>query len=105
MSLFHDIETTGLSVTDRIVEVGVVDDEGEAVFLSLINPGIPLPAEVTAIHGTTDRMLHGAPDFDAVQAGLREILAEDGTAVIYNADFDRRFDMPIDWLSSTCCGI
>jgi len=91
MTLFLDIETTGLSVTDRIVEIGVVDDDGEAVFSSLINPEIPIPAEVTAIHGITDQMVHAAPAFDAVRAELQEILAEDGTVVIYNADFDKRF--------------
>jgi DNA polymerase III epsilon subunit-like protein len=91
MTLFLDIETTGRSAADRIVEIGVVDDDGETVFWSLVNPGIPISAEVTAIHGITDQMVRDAPTFAAIETRLRETLAADGTVVIYNADFDRRF--------------
>jgi DNA polymerase III epsilon subunit-like protein len=91
MTLFLDIETTGLTVAARIVEVGVVDDDGQTVFSSLIIPAVPIPAEVTAIRGITDQMVHDAPKFGVVEAELREILTEDGTVVIYNADFDKRF--------------
>jgi DNA polymerase III epsilon subunit-like protein len=99
MTLFLGIETTGLGVTDRIVEFGVVDDDGETVFSSLINPGIPIPAEATAIHGIMDQTVHCALGFDAVQAKLQLILAEDGTVVIYNADFDSRF-FPVGFLDN-----
>jgi DNA polymerase-3 subunit epsilon len=96
MTLFLDIETTGRSVADRIVEIGVVDDDGETVFSSLVDPRVPIPAEVTAIHGITDQMVRDAPAFAAIERQLRAILAADGTIVIYNADFDRRF-FPADF--------
>ena len=56
-----DTETTGVDVNvDRIVEIGFqqwgplgIDKE----WRSLVNPGIPIPAEVTAIHGITDAMM------------------------------------------------
>lgn len=91
MTLFLDIETTGLRTTDRIVEVGIVDDDGGTVFSSLINLGIPIPADAVAIHGITDRMVRDAPDFAAIETQIREVMAADGTIVIYNADFDKRF--------------
>lgn len=83
MTLFLDIETTGLRMTDRIVEVGVVDNDGQTVFSSLINPEVPIPTEATAVHGITDQMVCDAPYFDTIQGALHEILARDGTVVIY----------------------
>jgi len=91
MTLFLDTETTGLDRSDRLVEIGVVDDAGAVVFQSLINPDMPIPREVSAIHGITDAMVREAPRLDAVAAALRAMLIADGKVVIYNAEFDRRF--------------
>lgn len=67
-----DTETTGLdAATARIVQIGVLRlVEGklasEAHFERLIDPGIAIPAEVSAIHGITDDKVKGAPPFAAV---------------------------------------
>jgi DNA polymerase III epsilon subunit-like protein len=91
MTLYLDTETTGLTTCDRLIEIGVVNDFGQVVFESLINPGIPIPAEATAIHGITDEMVLNAPTFLDLAAQLTDILHGDGTIVIFNADFDTRF--------------
>jgi DNA polymerase III epsilon subunit-like protein len=91
MTLYLDTETTGLSVNAKIIEVGVVNDRGKVIFDSLINPQIPIPSEVTEIHGITDSMVLNAPTFAVIEEGLRNLLLADGTVVIYNADFDKRF--------------
>ena len=91
MTLFLDTETTGLDRTDRLVEIGVVDDAGTVAFQSLINPRIPIPEEASDIHGITDDMVAPAPPLDAVIDKLRALLLADGKVVIYNADFDRKF--------------
>lgn len=53
-----DLETTGLEIgVDRVVSLAGVRLEAEgrqpAFFNILVNPGIPIPAEATAIHGIT----------------------------------------------------
>lgn len=59
-----DVETTGLDPrTDRIVEVGfqVWDADGlKSEWRSLVNPGVPIPADVMKVHGITDETVqHG----------------------------------------------
>lgn len=58
-----DTETTGVDTeNDRIVELGfqVWTAEGmQKEWRSLINPGIPIPAEVTEVHHITDRDVKG----------------------------------------------
>jgi len=87
--LFLDTETTGLSFADRIVEIAVVNAAGECVYRHLVNPGIPIPAEATAIHGITDEMVKDKPTFDMILQELYDGLLG-STVVIYNAAYDTR---------------
>ena len=60
-----DVETTGLDpAADRIVEIAVVGVDFERrscckLFNSLVDPGIPIPPEVSAIHHITTAMVAG----------------------------------------------
>jgi DNA polymerase-3 subunit epsilon len=69
-----DLETTGLDTkTDRIVEIGVLKvgpDRRVEQFIRRINPGVPIPAEATAVHGITDEDVVGEPRFEAVAGDL-----------------------------------
>lgn len=61
-----DLETTGLNVrTDRIVQIGAVNLKApsEPIIDGLINPGHPIPAQATEIHGITSEDVAGAPSF------------------------------------------
>jgi DNA polymerase III subunit epsilon len=91
-----DVETTGRDASvDRVVEVGiVVGRNGEVVarYNWLIHPGIPIPAEVTAIHGITDEMVKDKPRFEDVAAEIAQALRGCIPAA-YNALFDRAFMM------------
>lgn len=91
-----DVETTGRDASvDRVVEVGiVVGRHGEVVarYNWLINPGIPIPAEVTAIHHITDEMVADKPRFEAVASEIAQALRGCIPAA-YNALFDRAFMM------------
>ncbi len=65
--VFFDVEATGLNKrTDRIVALGLVrytpDGAPERVSY-LLNPGVPIPEDSTAIHGITDADVEGAPSF------------------------------------------
>ncbi|MBM4184490.1 MAG: 3'-5' exonuclease [Gemmatimonadetes bacterium] len=56
--VFFDIETTGLDLkNDRIIELAFikVTPQGDVLERTRrFNPGIPIPAEATAVHGITD---------------------------------------------------
>ena len=64
---FFDLETTGTNITqDRIIEIAVIKmmPGGEMVRRhSLVNPGIPIPAASTAIHGISDEDVKDKPNF------------------------------------------
>lgn len=89
-----DTETTGLEPkTCRIVEVGGIrfDLRGAiARFNVLINPGTPMPAEVTKINGITDAMLKGQPDAAHVMPDFLRFVGN-SVLIAHNAPFDVNF--------------
>lgn len=93
--VFFDLETTGTNIThDRIVEISFLKlmPDGSAVEKSRrINPGIPIPAEATAIHHITDDDVADEPTFDKVAKSLAQYFA--------GCDFagfnSNRFDLPL----------
>ena len=99
-----DVETTGLDhKNERVVELGLVRIEGGVVvekWSSLLNPGKPIPREVSNIHGNFDRDVEGQPKFVHVMESALRIL-RDAIPVAYNADFDQKFI----WAEAYRCGI
>jgi DNA polymerase-3 subunit epsilon len=67
---FFDIESTGINIAnDRIVEISILKiypDGREESKTQLINPGIPIPAETSMIHGIYDDDVKDAPLFKEV---------------------------------------
>lgn len=69
---FFDLETTGKSVTkDKIVSISIKKlgpdlKEIAPPLYYVINPGVPIPAEATAVHKITDEMVKDAPKFSEV---------------------------------------
>lgn len=89
-----DTETTGLDPRAcRVVEVGGIrfDSRGvSARFNTLVDPGVPMPGEVTKINGITDAMLAGQPKADAAFADFLRF-AGNTVLVAHNAPFDVSF--------------
>ncbi len=90
-----DLEATGTDVMqDRIVDVCVVRYEADgtqSVFSSLVNPGVPIPPEATAIHHITDAMVAAEPTIKDLAPKLLEIF--DGADLSgFNAG---RYDIPL----------
>ncbi len=93
--VFFDLETTGVDASkDRIVEISmikVMPDGTEDTRTRRINPGMPIPAEATAVHGITDADVADAPKFAQVAKSLEEF--------IRGCDFggfnSNRFDLPL----------
>jgi DNA polymerase III epsilon subunit family exonuclease len=91
--VIFDVETTGLTEEDRIVELGLVRfEQGEVVqqWGSLINPGVSIPKDATAIHGISDADVADAPSFVFALPNIIR-LARGAWPVAYNASFDRAF--------------
>ena len=69
-----DLEATGLNKrADRIVAIALVRYEPSGRIEQadyLINPGIPIPEETTAIHGITDADVAAAPSFAEMAEAL-----------------------------------
>lgn len=89
-----DLETTGTRIGhDRIVQIAVVrlmPDGSRDAWQSLINPGMPIPAEASAVHGITDADVADAP-------GLADV-ADQVLAQLHGCDLAGfnvlRFDLP-----------
>lgn len=89
-----DLETTGLNeVDDQIVEICAVRVENQritACYSQLIDPGIPISAEASAVNGITDTMVAGKPRIYEVLPDLLDFIGNDVVAA-HNAGFDVRF--------------
>lgn len=84
-----DTETTGLHDGARIVEIAVLGVDGTVLLDSLVNPGVPIPAEATAIHGITDAGVADALTFSDLLVPLTAAL-HDRKIIVYNRQFDKR---------------
>ena len=89
LPVYLDTETTGIDKNSEIIEICLIDHEDNVLFQSLVKPSIPVPNDVTRIHGITNEMLQGAPSWMRVLPRVQEHLL--GRYVgVYNADFDIR---------------
>ena len=89
-----DIETTGLSPKEcKITEIGAIKIEHGKItdkFSQLINPGVPIPPNITDLTGITDEMVADKPHIDSVLPEFLEFCH--GCAVVaHNAQFDCGF--------------
>jgi DNA polymerase-3 subunit epsilon len=92
-----DTETTGTDPRlDAVVQLGVARFEPgvrePVVRTWVVDPGRPIPAEATAIHGITDTMVADAPPLASVLVSeeFQRMLAG-ALPGAYNAGFDRSF--------------
>ncbi len=89
-----DLETTGTRAdSDAITEIGAVKVRGGEVlgtFQTLVNPGRPIPPQITLITSLTDAVVSSAPRIEAVLPSFASFV--EGTVVVaHNARFDIGF--------------
>ncbi|MDR3094506.1 MAG: 3'-5' exonuclease [Bacteroidales bacterium] len=93
--VIFDLETTGMNIaSDRIVELSylkVFPDGREESKTYRLNPTVPIPAEITAIHGISNEDVKDAPTFKEVAQTLVNSFADCDFAG-YNSN---KFDLPL----------
>lgn len=104
MLLFFDTETTGLPLwhepsddprQPHIVQIAALlcKEDGEEVdsFVSVVNPGVDIPAEVAAIHGISNERARAEGVEPAVAMGaFGRLLAPAALIIGHNVSFDVR---------------
>lgn len=92
---FIDLETTGTNLAcDHIIEIAIVRlniDNTRTIKRKLLNPGIPIPAGSSDIHGYTDDMVKDMPVFKQVANEIKQFI-ENCDLCGYNSN---RFDVPM----------
>lgn len=88
-AVFLDTETTGLKKRDEIIEIAVVDLQGNVLLNDLVKPKKLWWFRAARIHGITRKAVRWAPSFDHVWARLKNLL-QDRPVCIYNSEFDIR---------------
>lgn len=89
-----DVETTGYDAArDRVIEVAAARMRGPEVlerFGTLVDPGTPIPEQITMLTGIDDAMVRGAPSPEEALLALAAFIG-DRPAIAHNAPFDRAF--------------
>ncbi len=103
--VFFDIETTGLDLkNDRIIELAFIKITPQGDVLERtrrFNPGIPIPAEATAVHGITDSDVAEEVPFCRTARSLLEVF-EGCDLAGFNI---RRFDLHMLIYEFRRCGV
>lgn len=86
-----DTETTGVTNTDEVIQIGIIDPTGAVLLDHLLKPFQKnyIPRRATEIHGITMAMLWDKPHYGEITHLLKNLL-QGRTIVTYNAVFDRR---------------
>lgn len=92
---FFDLETTGINITtDRIVEIAILKvypNGKKETYTQRVNPTIPIPPEVTKVHGISDADVADKPTFKEVSKDVYNLI-KDSDLGGFNSN---RFDIPL----------
>ena len=92
---FFDLETTGVNISkDRIVEISILKvfpNGKEESKTWLVNPEMPIPKEVIAIHGITDADVADKPTFKELAKEIYNMI-KDSDLGGFNSN---KFDIPL----------
>lgn len=95
-----DVETSGLGPEAEVVQIAwaEINENFEVVSKasSLINPGVPISASASGVHGITNKDVGNAPTLAQFheQTG-NSLMQGDIVLVAHNAPFDQRFFKPL----------
>ena len=84
-----DTETTGLNNDDQIIEIAIIDMNGNALLNTRVYTETPISPEAYAVHHIKKEDLIGKPTIKELAPKIEEIF-KDKTVLIYNESFDCR---------------
>jgi DNA polymerase III epsilon subunit-like protein len=87
--VFLDVETTGARCFSEIIGVCVVNEYGQLLYHSLVNPTTEIEPIATSIHGLTHRDVMHAPRYSEVHEDVMQHL-NNRVVIAYNVSFDLR---------------
>jgi DNA polymerase-3 subunit epsilon len=88
--VFLDTETTGLNLSDEVVEIAIIDFEGQVLADSFVRPKKPIPPDATRIHNITNQMVMAAQTWPVLWVQKIRPILIGKMIVAYNAEFDLR---------------
>jgi len=92
---FFDLETTGINISkDRVVEISILKvypNGNKESKTWLVNPEMPIPEEVSLIHGVTDERVANEPTFKELSKEINSMI-KDSDLAGFNSN---RFDIPL----------
>lgn len=87
--IYLDTETTGTGPEAEIIEIALLDHNGDLLFESLVRPKSAIEPDAGRLHGITEEMVQGAPHWRDLWPQVELLLAE-RVIGIYNSEFDLR---------------
>ncbi|MDE9429649.1 3'-5' exonuclease [Xenorhabdus bovienii] len=104
-----DTETTGLKSDDEIIEISIINADGNVLLDTLIKPQKKIPPDATRIHRITNEDVQHKPLWSDVYKKYREIV-KGKTVVIYNKSYDtkiirqtcKKYELPTPRIKSEC---
>lgn len=116
-----DLETCGFEPPAGVCEIGFCDlvNDGDEWIVGrpanlLVDPGMPIPPETSAVHHIVDEDVAGAPDFAAAARAVffdeERHQAQRVILVAHNAKFERQWLTPevtgdVQWICSYRCAL
>lgn len=87
--LYLDTETTGTGPNAEVIEIGVIDNQGQVLYSSLARPRGKIEPQALRVHNIPPALVAQAPEWTEIWPDLRLVL--DGRLVgTYNSEFDLR---------------
>lgn len=87
--VYLDTETTGFGARAEIVDIAVINGDGEILLESLVRPEGRIPFDASAIHGITDADVRHAPYWCELYEEVIRVLAG-RRIIVYNVTFDKQ---------------
>jgi len=85
-----DTETTGLDDTAEIVEIAIINAQGQPLLNTLVKPKGKIPIDAYKIHGISSTTVKNASTWPDIDEHVTDIIRQASRVVIYNAGYDTR---------------
>ena len=87
--VFLDTETTGIGPNAEVIEIALIDSQGQLVLESLVKPHGRIESDACRVHGISQEMVQSAPSWLEVWPQA-EVVILDHPVGVYNSEFDLR---------------